>query len=82
MEYLYAINIFIKIGIAKFKRFYYYLIFSIFCQNSSIIISQVLQVNGWILLVQGIRFPPLPPSILSVAQLKNVKVNTSSILCY
>ncbi|EJW85345.1 TK protein kinase, partial [Wuchereria bancrofti] len=31
------------------------------------------QVNGWILLVQGIRFPPLPPSTLSVAQLKNVK---------
>uniref|UniRef100_A0A158Q8L0 Protein kinase domain-containing protein n=1 Tax=Elaeophora elaphi TaxID=1147741 RepID=A0A158Q8L0_9BILA len=31
------------------------------------------QVNGWILLVQGIRFPPLPPSTLSLAQLKNVK---------
>ncbi|EFO23046.2 TK/FER protein kinase [Loa loa] len=31
------------------------------------------QVNGWILLVQGIRFPPLPPSTLSVAHLKNVK---------
>ncbi|VDK70606.1 unnamed protein product [Litomosoides sigmodontis] len=31
------------------------------------------QVNGWILLVQGIRFPPLPPSTLSVARLENVK---------
>ncbi|VDK87982.1 unnamed protein product, partial [Onchocerca ochengi] len=31
------------------------------------------QVNGRILMVQGIRFPPLHPSLLSMAQLKNVK---------